>query len=146
MTQSVPDTSIWWALRNAGECSSRGGPAHCVDKFDDSRVHPDYIESVAQECLELATEKCKDPLVHVMAMMIISRMVEWHNNCAERQLEDGRSSQLPAGFAMLASSSQWWTQCAISLLVLMTLLHSRVITATKGAYQRLSSLMFFHQS
>ena len=90
MTQSVPDSFNLDELSAMLENAPQEEDLHTANNDDKQEYTPEYIESVAQECLELATEKCKDPLVHkVMAMMIISRMVEWHNNCAERQLEDG---------------------------------------------------------
>jgi hypothetical protein len=90
MTSSVPDSFNLDELSAMLENAPQEEDLHTVNSDDKQEYTPEYIESVAQKALELATEKCKDPLVHkVMAMMIISRMVEWHNNCAERQLEEG---------------------------------------------------------
>ena len=55
------------------------------------------IEGIAQEALELATDKCPDPLVHkVIAMMVICRMVDWHKGVAIKQLEDGNQESMGA--------------------------------------------------
>ena len=90
MTSSVPDSFSMDELSNMLENAPQEEDLHTANNDDKQEYTPEYIENVAQECLELATEKCADPLVHkVMAMMIISRMVEWHNHCAERQLDDG---------------------------------------------------------
>ena len=91
MTSSVPDSFNLDELSAMLENAPQEEDLHvCADNDDKQEFTPEYIESVAQECLELATEKCADPLVHkVMCMMIVSRMIEWHNNCAERQLDDG---------------------------------------------------------
>jgi len=63
---------------------------HCDCCNDDKDYTPEFIDNVAMEALDLASEKCKDPLVHkVMAMMIVSRMIAWHNSMAEIQLEEG---------------------------------------------------------
>ena len=57
---------------------------------DDKEYTPEFIDNVAMEALDLASSKCKDPIVHkVMAMMIVSRMIAWHNTMAEHQLEEG---------------------------------------------------------
>ena len=64
---------------------------------DDKELTPEFIEGIAQECLEFATAKCPDPLVHkVMAMMIIHRMVDWHKGVALRQLDDDNLESMGA--------------------------------------------------
>ena len=70
---------------------------HTAADNSDKELTPDVIEGIAQEALELATEKCPDPLVHkVMAMMIICRMVDWHKGVAIKQLEDGNQESMGA--------------------------------------------------
>ena len=50
----------------------------------------EYIEQVASDALDMASDLVKDPLVHkVMAMMIVNRMVTWHTVVGETNLEDG---------------------------------------------------------
>ena len=92
MTSSIPDSFNMDELEKALELAPREedlGRA-VIDNSEDKELSSEFIESVAQECLELATEKCNDPLVHkVMCMMIVSRMIAWHNDCAERQLDEG---------------------------------------------------------
>ena len=57
---------------------------------DKQEYTPEYIEQVAQDCLEFASEKVKDPLVHkVMMMAICSRMIDWHTQVAISQFEEG---------------------------------------------------------
>ena len=56
---------------------------------DSKEYTPEFIEDVAREALDFATDKCDDPLVHkVMAMMIVHRMIEWHTSIGERQFEN----------------------------------------------------------
>ena len=63
---------------------------HCDCCNDDKDYTPEFIDKVAIEALELASDKCSDPLVHkVIAMMIVSRMISWHNKMAELQIEEG---------------------------------------------------------
>ena len=70
---------------------------HTAADNSDKELTPEVIEGVAQEALELATEKCPDPLVHkVMAMMVICRMVDWHKGVAIKQLEDGNQESMGA--------------------------------------------------
>ena len=70
---------------------------HTAADNSDKELTPEVIEGTAQEMLELATTKCPDPLVHkVMAMMVISRMVDWHKSVAKKQLEDGNEQSMGA--------------------------------------------------
>ena len=58
--------------------------------LDKREYSQEYIEQVASDALDMASDLVKDPLVHkVMAMMIVSRMVAWHTIVGENQLEDG---------------------------------------------------------
>ena len=50
----------------------------------------EYIEQVASDALDMASDLVKDPLVHkVMAMMIVNRMVTWHTMVGETNLKEG---------------------------------------------------------
>ena len=96
MTQSVPDSFSMDELSNLLENAPQEEDLHaeCCDKQE---FTPEFIEKVAQETLEAATERCSDPLVHkVMAMMVISRMIEWHKNVAYRQLDDDNIQSMGA--------------------------------------------------
>ena len=84
-------------LSNMLENAPQEEDLHAVADNSDKELTPEYIESIAQEMLELASEKCPDPLVHkVMAMMVISRMVDWHKHVASRQLEEGNEASMGA--------------------------------------------------
>jgi len=64
---------------------------------DDKEFSPEFIEDVAIKALEEASELCPDPVVHkVMAMMVISRMADWHKGVAIRQLEEGNRESMGA--------------------------------------------------
>jgi len=68
-----------------------------ADNSGKQEFSPERIEAIAQEMLELASEKCPDPLVHkVIAMMVIHRMVDWHKHVASRQLEEGNEASMGA--------------------------------------------------
>ena len=55
----------------------------------------EYIEQVASDALDMASDLVKDPLVHkVMAMMIINRMVAWHTIIGENNLENSQDSAI----------------------------------------------------
>ena len=89
MTQSVPESFNMDQLSELLENAQSEDDLHAAADNSDKELTPEYIEKIAQETLELATDKCKDPLVHkVMAMMIISRMIEWHKGVAINQLDD----------------------------------------------------------
>ena len=69
----------------------------CNSCDDKQEFTPEFIDDVATEMLELASNKCADPLVHkVMAMKIILNMIEWHKNVALRQLDDGNQGSMGA--------------------------------------------------
>ena len=70
---------------------------HAVADNSDKEFSSEFIEDVALKALDTATEQCPDPLVHkVMAMMVVSRMVDWHKGVAIRQLEDGNRESMGA--------------------------------------------------
>ena len=80
---------------------------HTANNDDKQGFTPEYIESVAQETLELVTEKCADPLVHkVMAMMIIHRMIEWHNTLLNGSLKRKPQIMAACWYRDAGSSSQ----------------------------------------
>ncbi len=48
----------------------------------------EYIEKVADDALNMASDLVKDPIVHkVMAMMIVNRMIQWHTLIGDEQLK-----------------------------------------------------------
>ena len=86
---SVPDSFNMDELSAMLESAPNEKCFTTVGCNDDDELTPGLLK-VSLMTLELATEKCKDPLVHkVMAMMIVSRMIAWHNTMAEHQLEEG---------------------------------------------------------
>jgi len=103
MTSSVPDSFSMDELSNmlANAPQEEDLHAHASDcscnDCDDKEFTPEFIEKIAQECLEAASEKCPDPLVHkVIAMMVIHRMVDWHKSVAQRQLDDDNLESMGA--------------------------------------------------
>ena len=94
MTSSIPESFSMDDLEKALETAV---PDIVDIHNEDKELSPEFIESVALEALDAATEKCPDPLVHkVMAMMVISRMVDWHKGVAMRQLEEGNRESMAA--------------------------------------------------
>ena len=97
MTSSIPDSFNLDDLSAMLENAPQEEDLHAVADNSDKELTPEYIEGIAQEMLELATEKCRDPLVHkVIAMMVIHRMVDWHKHVAIRQLEEGNRESMGA--------------------------------------------------
>ena len=90
MTQSVPDSFNLDELSKMLESAPQEEDLRAEATNDDKEYDPEYIEKVASDALDFATDKCNDPLVHkVMAMMIVHRMIEWHTAIGERQFDDG---------------------------------------------------------
>ena len=95
MTSAVPESFNLDQLSELLENAQSEDDLHTADNSD-KELSPEFIEDVALKALDTATEQCPDPLVHkVMAMMVISRMVDWHKGVAIRQLED--DNQLSMG-------------------------------------------------
>ena len=86
---SIPDSFNMSDLTDMLENAPQEDDLHAAADNSDKEFTPEFIEKVATEALDLASDKCKDPLVHkVMAMMIAHRMIEWHKSVAQRQLDD----------------------------------------------------------
>ena len=97
MTSSIPESFNLDQLSELLETAQSEDDMHTAADNSDKELTPEFIEGVAQEVLELATDKCPDPLVHkVIAMMVICRMVDWHKGVAIKQLEDGNQESMGA--------------------------------------------------
>ena len=97
MTSSIPESFNMDQLSELLETAQSEDDMHTAADNSDKELTPEFIEGVAQEVLELATDKCPDPLVHkVIAMMVICRMVDWHKGVATKQLEDGNQESMGA--------------------------------------------------
>ena len=97
MTSSIPESFNMDQLSELLESAQSEDDLHTAADNSDKELTPEFIEGVAQEVLEIATDKCPDPLVHkVLAMMVICRMVDWHKSVAIKQLEDGNQESMGA--------------------------------------------------
>ena len=97
MTSSIPESFNMDQLSELLESAQSEDDLHTAADNSDKELTPEVIEGIAQKALELATEKCPDPLVHkVMAMMIICRMVDCHKGVASKLLEDGIQESMGA--------------------------------------------------
>ena len=96
MTSAVPESFNMDQLSELLESAQSEDDLHIADNSD-KELSPEFIEDVALKALDSATDSCPDPLVHkVMAMMVISRMVDWHKGVAIRQLEEGNQESMGA--------------------------------------------------
>jgi hypothetical protein len=88
MTASVPNSFSMDDLTAALE--SAPAEDELRSNLDKREYTQEYIEQVASDALDMASDLVKDPLVHkVMAMMIVSRMVTWHTMVGEANLKEG---------------------------------------------------------
>jgi hypothetical protein len=88
MTASVPESISMDDLTAALETAP--AEEELRNNLDKREYSQEYIEQVASDALDMASDLVKDPVVHkVMAMMIVNRMVSWHTMVGESQLEDG---------------------------------------------------------
>ena len=93
MTSSIPDSFNLDELSAMLENAPQEEELHTTEK----ELSPEFIEKVAMDALDKATEECPDPLVHkVMAMTVIHRMIDWHKHVALRQLEEGNEASMGA--------------------------------------------------
>ena len=91
MTSSVPDSFSMDELSNLLENAPQEDDLHADNS--EKELTPEFINQVALDALEFASNKCSDPLVHkVMMMAICSRMVEWHTHIGHTQFEEGNVS------------------------------------------------------
>ena len=96
MTSAVPESFNMDQLSELLESAQSEDDLHIADNSD-KELSPEFIEDVALKALDSATDSCPDPLVHkVMAMMVISRMIDWHKGVAIRQLEEGNQESMGA--------------------------------------------------
>ena len=87
MTASVPESFSMDDLTAALETAP--AEEELRTNLEKREYSQEYIEQVASDALDMASDLVKDPVVHkVMAMMIINRMVTWHTMVGESQLED----------------------------------------------------------
>ena len=89
MTASVPESFSMDQLAAALE--SAPAEEELRSNVDKREYTQEYIEQVASDALDMASDLVKDPLVHkVMAMMIVNRMITWHTMVGETNLEEGQ--------------------------------------------------------
>ena len=90
MTASVPESFSMDELSKAMESAPKEDELR--ENLDKREYTQEYIEQVADDALEMASNLVKDPVVHkVMAMMVINRMVQWHTIIGEKHLEQGET-------------------------------------------------------
>ena len=88
MTSAVPESISMDDLNAALE--SAPAEDELRSNVDKREYTQEYIEQVASDALDMASDLVKDPLVHkVMAMMIVNRMVTWHTVVGEANLKEG---------------------------------------------------------
>ena len=59
---------------------------------DDKEFSEEDLIRVAEEAVNYAGERIPSPTVHkVMLVLIINKMIRWHNGMAEMQLEEGNT-------------------------------------------------------
>ena len=78
-SSSVPDSFSMDELSNMLENAPQEEDLHTANQSKE--LSPEDIERIAQEAIDYASERAPGPLVHkVMAMAIITRMIEWHTH------------------------------------------------------------------
>ena len=89
MSTSVPESISMDDLTAALE--SAPAEEELRSNLDKREYSQEYIEQVASDALDMASDLVKDPVVHkVMAMMILNRMASWHSMVGEANYKDGQ--------------------------------------------------------
>jgi DNA-dependent RNA polymerase auxiliary subunit epsilon len=89
MTASVPESFSMDELTAALE--SAPAEEELRTNLEKREYSQEYIEQVASDALDMASDLVKDPVVHkVMAMMILNRMATWHSMVGEANYKDGQ--------------------------------------------------------
>ena len=89
MTASVPNEISMDDLTAALETAPAEDELR--SNLDKREYSQEYIEQVASDALDMASDLVKDPVVHkVMAMMILNRMATWHSMVGEANYKDGQ--------------------------------------------------------
>jgi len=89
MTASVPNEISMDDLTAA--LASAPSEEELRSNLDKREYSQEYIEQVASDALDMASDLVKDPVVHkVMAMMILNRMATWHSMVGEANYKDGQ--------------------------------------------------------
>ena len=66
---------------------------------DDKEFSEDDFMRVAEEAIQYASDRIPSPTVHKLMMMVIAnKMLCWHNNMAEMQLDEGNTESAAAWF------------------------------------------------
>ena len=92
MTSSIPD-GISFGDLEAMQQEAAKREAEAVEAKSkavyDGKTRDEVID-IAHELVQEAIDKCNDPMVHkIMMMMIIDNYLEWHTKAGIAQMEDG---------------------------------------------------------
>ena len=64
------------------------------DAFFDGKTQEE-VKSIVEGLLALSLEECNDPMVHkIMALEIISNMIEWHTRQGLQEMEEGNEKSM----------------------------------------------------
>lgn len=76
----------------ANECDCQSSEEACFDGKTKEEV-----KSIVEGLLALSLEECNDPMVHkIMALEIISNMIEWHTRQGLQEMEAGNERSMVA--------------------------------------------------
>ena len=91
MTSSIPDGISFGDLSDLrDEAAARESEAECkkLNAHFDGKTKDEVVD-IAADAVEEAIQKCNDPMVHkIMIMMMIDNMLEWHTKAGVKQAED----------------------------------------------------------
>lgn len=76
----------------ANECDCQSSEEACFDGKTKAEV-----KSIVEGLLALSLEECNDPMVHkIMALEIVSNMIEWHTRQGLQEVESGNERSMVA--------------------------------------------------
>ena len=97
MTSSIPESFNLDELSKMLETAPQEHELHTSN--DDKEFSEEDFIRVAEEAIDYASKRIPSPTVHKLMMMVIAnKMLCWHNNMAEMQLEEGNTESAAAWY------------------------------------------------
>ena len=95
MTASVPDGISFGDLQNLMNDAHEREEQVKQEEPTPEQLMNGYQEKINDACnagLDISLEKCEDPMVHkLMALKIMSNMIDWHTKTGKNLIEDGEA-------------------------------------------------------
>ena len=100
MTSSIPDGISFGDLEALQKAAAQSDAERLLEEAEAANAAKseavydgktkEQVVDIASDLVQEAIDKCNDPMVHkIMMMMIIDNFLEWHTKAGIQQMEDG---------------------------------------------------------